>query len=129
MDAAATLADLLRRRPADADQASQFANEAQRLIATSSRQLEELRVKMPDEVNLAQHYDVFVHVYVKSPLADRRVAPFEHAAHGRHRVMHVQNLHQGLLLRHHDPFALLQRNKTDWVVQALKCQGAPPLAD
>ena len=34
MDAAATLADLLRRRPADADQASQFANEAQRLIAT-----------------------------------------------------------------------------------------------
>lgn len=34
-------------------------------------QLEEIRVKMPDDPT--QHYDIFVHVYVAGPLGDRRI--------------------------------------------------------
>lgn len=41
------------------------------LLPRYYEQLEEITAKMPDDV--LQHYDVFIHVYVATPVGQRRV--------------------------------------------------------
>jgi len=36
-------------------------------------QIEDLKAKMPEGTNREQHYDIFVHLYLSTPLGDRRV--------------------------------------------------------